>query len=134
MIRVSVVKQSNYPVGVANIKKKLAGFLVQRGIVSPSEVSVAIVGEAKMKELSRKYLKDVHGNPDRSLHNVLSFTPEEVKGFVYPPDGTIYLGEIAVCYQRALEEAKEENVLIDDRIYELVEHGALHLLGIHHAE
>lgn len=129
MVKVSVVKQSNYPVGTAKIKKKLAGFLVKNGIVSDAEVSVALVGEKKMLEVVNKYLKD------RELHNVLSFTPAEVKGnFVYPPDGSIHLGEIVVCYPVALREAKQTNSLIDDRVYELIEHGALHLLGIHHKE
>lgn len=127
MIRVLVTKQSNYPVKVTVIKKKLADFLTKNGIVSDAEVSVAIVGEAKMLEVGSKYLKD------KKLHNVLSFVPGEVKGkFVDPPDGKIHLGEIIICYSLAVKEAGEENVLIDERVYELVEHGALHLLGIHH--
>jgi probable rRNA maturation factor len=129
MVKVSVTKQSNYPVGVAVIKKKLAAFLLKQGIVSDAEVSVALVGEKKMLELGKQYLKD------KDLHNVLSFTPNEVKGqFVFPPDKLIHLGEIVVCYPKAVEESKVENVLIDERVYELVEHGALHLLGIHHEE
>lgn len=127
MIKVSVSKQSNYPVSSALLKNKLKGFLAKKGIVSDCEVGIAIVGEKKMLELSKKYLKD------RNLHNVLSFTENELKGsFVYPPDGKIYLGEIAVCYPQALEEAKKEDKLLDEKVYELVEHGALHLLGIHH--
>lgn len=128
MIKVSITKQSNYPVKSTVIKKKLAEFLAKSGIVSNAEVSVAIVGEAKMMELGKKYLKD------HKLHNVLSFTPTEVKDFVYPPDGTLHLGEIIVCYPLAVKEAGEENVLTDERVYELVEHGALHLLGIHHED
>lgn len=129
MIKVSISKQSNYPVKSVGIKKKLADFLVGHGIVSNAEVSIAIVGAAKMLEIGKKYLHD------KKLHNVLSFTPEEVKeNFVYPPDGTLHLGEIIVCYPKAIEEAKEENVLVDERVYELVEHGALHLLGIHHED
>lgn len=129
MIKVSISKQSNYPVKVTVIKKKIAHFLEKQGIVSDSEISIAIVGEKRMMELGKTYLKD------KKLHNVLSFTPSEVKGnFVYPPDGTIHLGEIVVCYPEAVREAKEENVLIDERVYELIEHGALHLLGIHHEE
>lgn len=128
MVKVSVTKQSNYPVSSTVIKKKLADFLVKKGIVSDAEVSVAVIGEKKMLEVARKYLKD------GKLHNVLSFTPAEVKGFVYPPDGKLHLGEIIVCYPVAVAEAKEENVLIDERVYKLVEHGALHLLGIHHKE
>lgn len=122
-----MTKQSNYPVGVALIKKRLSAFLQKKGIVSDAEVSVAIVGEKKMTDIGNKYLKD------RKLHNVLSFTPNETKKrFVFPPDGIIHLGEIIVCYQKAVEESKKENVLIDEKVYELVEHGALHLLGIHH--
>ena len=129
MVKVSFSKQSNYAVSAAPIKKKLANFFVKMGIVSDAEVSIAIVGEKRMMELGRKYLKD------KKLHNVLSFTPTETKvNFIYPPGGTIYLGEIIVCYQEALREAKDENVLTDEKVYELIEHGAMHLLGIHHQE
>ncbi len=129
MVKVSVTKQSNYPVGAAKIKKQLAEFLIKNGIVSDAEVSIAIVGEKRMMELGKTYLKD------KILHNVLSFTPSEVKGpFVYPEDGLIHLGEIVVCYPKVVEEAKQENVMIDNKVYELIEHGALHLLGIHHEE
>lgn len=127
MVKVSVSKQSNYPVSVPRIKSGLKQFFMNGGITSNAEVSVAIVGEQKMLEIGKKYLND------KSLHNVLSFTPDEVKGtFIYPPDGIIHLGEIIVCYPKALSEAKVENVLTNDKVYELVEHGAAHLLGIHH--
>ncbi|MCX6704490.1 MAG: rRNA maturation RNase YbeY [Candidatus Woesebacteria bacterium] len=129
MIKVSVTKQSSYPVKVSVIKKKLAEFLAKNGIVSDAEVTVAMIGEKKMMEIGGKYLKD------KRLHNVLSFVPGEVKGgFVYPPDGIIHLGEIIVCYPQAVKEAGEGNVLIDQRVYELIKHGATHLLGMHHEE
>jgi len=129
MIKVLITKQSNYPVEVTPIKRKLADFLAKNGIVSDADVSVAIVGEKKMLEVGKKYLKD------SKLHNVLSFVPVEAKGsFVDPPDGVIHLGEIIVCYPVAVKESEAENILIDERVYELVEHGAMHLLGIHHEE
>ena len=141
MIKVSVTKQSNYPVKSSIIKKKLADFLVKQGIVSDAEVAIAIVGEKRMLEIQKKFFREKDPTShfgfrgaSKTLHNVLSFTPSEAKGFVYPPDGRLHLGEIIVCYPKAVEEAKEENMLIDDRVYELVEHGALHLLGIHHPE
>ncbi|MBI4157879.1 rRNA maturation RNase YbeY [Candidatus Woesebacteria bacterium] len=127
MIKVDVIKQSNYPVSVPRLKKRLADFFVKKGIVSNAEVSLAIVGEKKMLDISKKYLKD------GKVHNVLSFTPDEAKEkFVYPPDGAIHLGEIIICYPLVFEEAKKENRLIEDKVYELVEHGARHLLGEHH--
>lgn len=127
MVRVLITKQSNYPIESPKIKKRLKNFFESKGIVSDAEVSVALVGEKKMMDIGKKYLKD------KTLHNVLSFTPDEVKEkFIFPPDGVIHLGEIIVCYPKAVEEAKKENILIGDKVYELMEHGALHLLGIHH--
>lgn len=127
MIKVNIIKESNFPVSTPKIKGRLKEFLTKNGIVSDCLVSVALVGPKRMLELSKKYLKD------NKIHNVLSFTESEVAGkFIYPPDGKIYLGEIIVCYQKVLEEAKMEGKLIDEKVYELVEHGALHLLGKHH--
>jgi len=139
MIRVYVKKQSSYPVSTPGLKKRLRDFLGKRGIVSDAEVSVAIVGEKKMLDLSKKYLKD------NKIHDVLSFSAEELKGqptgagrpaqpgeFTYPPDGRIQLGEIVICYPLAVEEAKAEGKRIEEKVTELVEHGALHLMGEHH--
>ena len=127
MIRVSVKKSSNYPVSIKKIKKSLSTLLEQRGIVSRAEASVALVGEKTMLDLAKKYLKD------NKVHSVLSFPASEVKKkFIYPADDVIRLGEIVVCYPKAVEEAKEEGKLIETKIEELIEHGALHLIGIHH--
>lgn len=137
MIKVSVKKQSSYPVSAKKIKDTLRAYFKKEGIVSDAQVSIALLGEAKMLDISKKFLKD------KSLHNVLSFTQEELRNepnfvygkaanFVYPPDGVIYLGEIIICFPKAFQEAKEENKLIEEKILELVAHGADHLLGKHH--
>jgi len=128
MIKVNIKKQSNYPVSAKDIKEKLAKFLESSGIQSDAVVNVSIVGQSKMLELASQYLgeKDV-------LHNVLSFPASETKGiFVYPPDGIIRLGEIVVCYPKSIEDAKIEGVLVSEKVYELIEHGARHLMGEHH--
>ena len=127
MIKVGVKKQTNYPVSSKKIRDSLKDFFSKKGIVSDAEVSVVLVGKKKMFDIGRKFLKD------KSLHDVLSFTQEEVDTkFVYPPDGVIHLGEIVVCYPLVVEAAKKEGKLIDEKVLELMKHGALHLLGIHH--
>jgi len=127
MIKVNVSKQSNYPVSSVKVRKFLKNFFKKKGITSDAEVSVAIVGAEKMLSVGKKYLGD------KELHNVLSFTPEESSAeFVYPPDAVIHLGEIIICYPQVFEEAKKENKLIEQKFLELVEHGALHLMGEHH--
>jgi len=128
MIKVLVKKQSYYPVSTPNIKKRVRSFLMAKGIISDTVVSIAIVGKKKMLELSKKYM-----DGDKQLHNVLSFTENEVnEKFVYPPDGPIQLGEVVLCYPKIFEEAKMENKRIEEKVLELVEHGLIHLLGYHH--
>ena len=127
MIKVYVRKQSNFPVRATKVKARLKSFLQENGIVSDTYVYVNFVGEKSMKALARKYL----GEKD-TLHSVLSFPESETKKkFVYPDD-IIRLGEIVLCYPVVVDEAKKDNVLIGDKINELVEHGAWHLLGKHH--
>lgn len=127
MIKVYVKKLSNYAVSASHIKKTLRDFLQAHGIVSDTEVTVTFVGKKKMIELAHKYLKE-----NNVVHNVLSFPYLEEKGFVEPPRNVIHLGEIVVCYPKVVEEAKEEGCLIEEKVLELVTHGALHLLGEHH--
>ncbi|RLC28683.1 rRNA maturation RNase YbeY [Candidatus Woesebacteria bacterium] len=127
MISVSVTKQSKHPVNTNDIKRYLATLLEQSGVVSNTKVSVALVGEKEMLDISKKYLKD------NKVHNVLSFTYSEIaEKFAFPPDGSTHLGEIIVCYPLAEKEAKVEGVPVEERVQELIEHGALHLIGIHH--
>lgn len=128
MIKVYVSKQSNFAVSTPKIKKSLQILLTSEGIVSNADVSVSIVGEGKMLTLAKKYLKE-----NNVLHNVLSFPLIETKeSFVEPPDNIIHLGEIVLCYPKVVEEAKKEGRLIDEKVADLVEHGAMHLLGKHH--
>lgn len=128
MIKVYVKKQSNYPVDTPELKRSLKDFLKKEGLVSDSVVNIWIVGKSKMLEIAKEFLDE-----EDILHNVLSFPANETTNeFVYPPDKYLYLGEIIVCYAKAFEEAKEQGKRIDEKVQELVNHGALHLLGRHH--
>lgn len=128
MIKVRIFKASNYPVSAVIIRRKLIKFLQTKKLAGDTEISIALIGREKAFRLSKKYLKE-----DRVLHNVLSFTENEVTPkFMYPPDGKTHLGEVVVCYPKAREEAKAENKRIEEKVWELVEHGTMHLLGYHH--
>jgi probable rRNA maturation factor len=127
MISISVKKQPDHLISKSDIKRYLTTLLEQSGAVSNTEVSVALVSEKRMLDISRKYLKD------NKIHNVLSFTYSEIADkFTFPPDGTTHLGEIVVCYPLAEKEANTEGISVKERVRELIEHGALHLIGIHH--
>lgn len=127
MVKINISKQSNYPISGVKVRKFLQDFFKKHGIVSDSECFVSFVGEAKMLALAKKYYKDT------KLHNIFSFVESEVTGFKHP-SSLMQLGEIVVCFPVVLKEAKHENKLIEEKVLELVEHSALHLLGIHHKE
>lgn len=127
MVKINISKQSNYPISGVVVRKFLQDFFTKHGIVSDAEATVSFVGKAKMLVLAKKYYKDTR------LHNVFSFVESEAGNFKHP-SSLMQLGEIVVCFPVVVEETKKENKLIEQKVLELVEHSALHLLGIHHEE
>ena len=114
MIQTSVFNEGRYPIVEAKILKALTEFFGKKGV--EGEVSVAVVGEATMYTLAKRYLGEKH-----TLHNVLTFRDAEKQGeFVAPGN---YLGEIVLCYPIIADEKE---------LLGLVLHGATHLLGHHH--
>lgn len=129
MLRILITRQSRYPVDTKALKKRVVGLLSENN-VSDAEVSIALVGERKMKELARRHLSE-----KGELHEVLSFPfmGDDVKtDFPQHPEGLLQLGEVVVCYPYARKIAIRRNRMMDEVIGELVEHGVLHLLGKHH--
>lgn len=92
-------------------------------------VSVRIVGDRKMKFLNETYRKVV------DTTDVLSFPTEIVAGkaheFVYPKSEPFPLGDIVISYPQARVQAMEREVLVDQEIEALIEHGVKSLLGYH---
>lgn len=132
MIKVNIYKQSNYPISAVKIKKFINKFFLEHGISSDAEVSVSFVNELKMKELGKKYYKkDPPAQVGKIIHSVFSFVESESMKF---PNDKINLGEIVVCFPIVIKEAGQENKLIEEKVVELIQHSALHLLGIHHPE
>lgn len=128
MIEVQIKNQSDYPISDDKVRVRLTKFLESKG-VSDCIVSIAIVGEAHAMTLAKAFLKE---DPP-TVHNVLSFTETEVQGdFVSNPEGKTILGEIVICFPKAKDEAKLEGTPAEEYAIQLIEHGALHLMGIHH--
>ncbi len=125
-ISVLLFVESRYKVDRKRIKSTVLHLLKEQGIHGPAEVSIAVVGDRKMRFLHKKYK-----GQDRTT-NVLSFSLAEGGETVLPLDNMLRLGDVIVSYPKIIEEAAEEEMLVDDKIDELVRHGVLHLLGIHH--
>lgn len=85
----------------------------EHGITGDYEVNVFLATIPEIKDLHYKYMAS-QGYQDE-YHAVLSFPLDKELG----PDGVTRLGDIVICDQ-------------EKDIESLVEHGCLHLLGIHH--
>lgn len=127
MISTLLFCESRYPVNRKAIKKTIEAVLGERGVSGDIEVSIAIVGDRKMRKLNKKYRQK-----DETA-DVLSFS--QVEGPAQPdpsPDRMLRLGDIVVSYPQARKNAAKKESLVDEEINFLVRHALLHLLGIHH--
>ena len=126
-VKVLIFVESRYRANRKRIKGKVAKTLSANEISTPVEVSIAVVGDRKMRELSKKY------TGEEKTHNVLSFSQTEGESAGSNND-ILRLGDIVISYPEVIREASKEEMLVDDKVDELVEHGLLHLLGLHHEE
>lgn len=131
MITIHIQSSSHFPVNKDEIKAAVEKTLKTR-LKQNAEVSISIIGDRQMKDLNSSYRK-IEDTTD-----VLSFPQHDpsqiMHPFVMPPDDTLYLGDIVVSYPQAVDEAAHEQVMVDQKILELVLHGLDHLMGIHHPE
>lgn len=128
---VSIFVESRYKVNRKRINAAILRTLKEQEVVTPVDISLAIVGNRKMRSLNKKYR-----NLDKTT-NVLSFSLNEGENAILPPkpafDTDVWqLGDVVLSYPQIIKEAAEGNILVDDKVDELVSHGLLHLLGIHH--
>lgn len=105
-------------------KKKLAR-AVQYVIASERkefDVNIVLVGPGKMQALNREFRKrDVPTD-------VLSFLPEETE----EPPPFIPTGEIYLCPEIAVRQARAHGQALQTELLHLAVHGALHLCGYVH--
>lgn len=104
----------------------------------PLSAEIIFVSADEIKELNAK-----HRNKD-AVTDVLSFpTLDDTRGkalkaadFPYDidEDGSLFIGSIAVCEQRAHEQAEEFGHSYERELHYLVVHGLCHLLGYDHED
>lgn len=84
-------------------------------------ISIILSKDKKIKELNKKHL-----NRDYPT-DVLSFEMKENL-----ENGDFYLGDVIVNLEQAERQSSEYGNSLQEEIAQLVEHGVLHLLGVHH--
>ena len=84
--------------------------------ISEAEISIAIVNKNEIKRFNKKYR-----NQDKAT---------DVLSFVY--NKKPLEGEILICYEKALQQAKENKRDLNEEIKLLLVHSLLHLIGYDH--
>ncbi|MBN2420319.1 MAG: rRNA maturation RNase YbeY [Deltaproteobacteria bacterium] len=87
-----------------------------------SELSILITGDDQIHELNLKYL-----NRDKPT-NVLAFPMTGDLSLIE----TVMLGDIVISVDTAKRESSEMGITFHQRVYELLIHGLLHLMGYDH--
>ena len=90
------------------------------------DVTVLLTTPAGIQSLNREF-RHVDAVTD-----VLSFPAVEGEAFLAPPDG--YLGDIAICLERAAEQAEAYGHSLERELCFLTVHGMLHVLGYDHID
>lgn len=124
-IKVQIFVESRYKVSRKKITETIQRMVGDRGLSSPLEISVAVVGDRKMRSLNKKYR-----NLDKTT-NILSFPQNEGSPMKHDLSNAL-LGDLVISYPEMIKEASFENMLLDDKINYWIEHGMKHLLGEHH--
>ncbi len=104
--------------------------------IGECRLCITVVDEAEIARLNRDFRdKD-------AVTDVLSFPANDIKISLadaikggYSPEieeGEIYLGDIAICFERATSQALEYGNSLTEEMCFLAVHGCLHLLGYDH--
>ena len=117
--------ESRYKVNRKRMKATVTRVMKENNITSTAEVSVAVVGDRKMKGLNQKYR-----GLDKTT-NVLSFPLSEGET-AYIPNDIVRFGDVVISYPEVIRQAARDEMMVDDKVDELLEHSLLHLLGLHH--
>ena len=94
-----------------------ARLVLEEAGIRSGEISIGVVGDARMQELNRQYLQ--HDYPT----DVLSFVLE------HDSDAGLLDGEVIVSAEYAAREAGRYGWTADDELLLYVIHGCLHLVG-----
>ena len=139
MVNIIISTDPRYKINREAIRLAILEVIEGHKVSGRVELGVSVVGDRKMHELNRKY-RGIDAPTD-----ILSFALEELassnlryiasqRGFVAAPDKTLRLGDIIISHPQAVEDAAADSISVDEEMMDLVRHGTVHLLGIHHDE
>ena len=117
-----IIFQNVKNLGIKTTQLRRVVFSVLRQEKKKADLSVHLIGDARMKKLNRSYRRK-----DR-MTDVLSFATKDGKKLGNQLD----LGDIFISVPQIRRQAKDFGVLYKEEFFRLLIHGVLHLLGYDH--
>ena len=109
------------------IKRSCAAVLKSEDFLENAEVNVSIVSADEIKELNGEY-RDID-----KVTDVLSFPLGENGVYDLNPENNCFmLGDVVICFERAVQQASDFGHSVTREISFLTVHSMLHLLGYDH--
>jgi probable rRNA maturation factor len=107
--------------------KKIAKITLTGEEKKKAELSIAIIGAGRMRELNKKYqgknrVTDVLSFGENEIPNSKFRIPKSIRGF----------GEIVICLREVKKNAKRYKSTFETELARVLIHGILHLLGYDH--
>jgi len=103
--------------------------LTAEGAEGPLEVGIVVTTDEVVLALNRQYLGHDYHTDVLSFGMGASEDTDDDGGFVTPAERAPYLGDVAISYDRAAEQAPDYNHPAEAEVATLLVHGLLHLLG-----
>ena len=95
-------------------------------------LSVLACGDVKIKELNKEYRKKNNATNVLAwpaMHDLFYLDKDYLS---YDKNNYLFLGDIAISYERCLREASVQNIQFNKHCCKLLAHAILHLLGYEH--
>jgi probable rRNA maturation factor len=105
------------------LRRLAVAVLQAEGLKGPLEVGVVVTTDDEVHTLNKEYL----GHDYKT--DVISFGMKDDRDFITPSERPPYLGDIAISYDRAAEQAPDYGHSIEEEVATLLIHALLHLLG-----
>lgn len=120
-----------------HLKKSIEATLEAENVTVPCEINVLVADNPTIRAINK-----ASRNIDRET-DVLSFPmfqlepgklPKDLSEYLDPETGLLPLGDMAISYEKATEQAKEFGHSVKRELGYLTIHSILHLLGYDHVD
>lgn len=108
--------------------KKVAAKVLMEEKRDKKALSIAIIGQARMRKLNKRY------RARNRVTDVLSFPGQKIgkEKFVVPPKETEGLGEVVICLHQVKKNGQRMGSSFERELATCLIHGILHLLDYEH--